>query len=278
MARMIIAGTALAALAVCAGAQMQPVVSGDEGAGAVDWGSRMIVATGIGAPNPDLPESAQRPGAIRAAQQIALRNALETVKGMYLNASTTVENFMTTSDVITTEVNGVLKDFRQKGRTKYMSDGSVEVTMEIPLDGIGGVGAMLYGDNLDETPDKTSFTGKKAAEPKVFTGLIVDCKGLTIKPALSPRILDQAGKELYGSAYVSREWAIKHGMVGYAKAIDKAAELDRVGDTPGKVTAVKAAGPNSADVVLSAADAADIRSAAENLKFLSQCRVVFVID
>lgn len=67
-------------------AQMQPVVAGEQGDGAIDWGKRVIVATGIGAPNPNLPESAQRPGAMRAAQQIALRNALETVKGMHLNS------------------------------------------------------------------------------------------------------------------------------------------------------------------------------------------------
>ena len=82
-------------------AQMQPVVSGDNGQGDVDWSERTIISTGIGAPNPNLPEGAQRPAAIRAAQQVALRNALETVKGIYLNSSTTVENFMTTSDVIT---------------------------------------------------------------------------------------------------------------------------------------------------------------------------------
>ncbi len=269
---------ALLCASVYVAAQMQPVVSGDKGEGTVDWGSRMIVATGIGAPNPDLPEAAQRPGAIRAAQQIALRNALETVKGIYLNSSTTVENFMTASDVVTSNVSGYLKGFQQKGRTKYMSDGSVEVTMEIPLDGIGGLGETLYGDEVDESPSMTAFAGKKSQKEVIFTGLIVDCKGLGIKPAMSPRILDQAGKEVYGSAYVSKEWAVKHGMAGYAKEVAAAAELERVGQTPGEIKAAKAAGENRTDVVISNSDAADVRSAAENLKFLSECRVVFVID
>ncbi|WP_221934103.1 hypothetical protein, partial [Klebsiella pneumoniae] len=63
-------------------AQIQPVVTDNQGEGSVDWADRCIIATGIGAPNPDLPEAAQRPAAIRAAQSIALRNALETVKGI----------------------------------------------------------------------------------------------------------------------------------------------------------------------------------------------------
>ena len=104
---------AIGLFAAVAGAQMQPVVTDEQGNGNVDWSARMIVATGIGAPNPELPEAAQRPGAERAAQQIALRNALETVKGIFINSSTTVENFMTKSDVITSRVSGFVKGFER---------------------------------------------------------------------------------------------------------------------------------------------------------------------
>ncbi|MFP4417558.1 MAG: hypothetical protein ACOC4C_04400 [Fibrobacterota bacterium] len=261
---------------VCA--QMQPVIAGNEGEGAVDWGQRVIVATGIGAPNPNLPESAQRPAALRAAQQIALRNALETMKGIYLNSTTTIENFMTKSDVVSSRISGFLQDFQQKGRPRYMSDGTVEITMEIPLDGTNGFGQELYTGQVGESPSMTSFQGNAAKSSTVFSGLIVDCKDLGIKPAMSPRILDNDGREVYGSAYVSKSWAVKHGIVGYSKSVSDAAKLDRVGDTPGRIKAVKAAGQNSTDVVISQRDAADIRSASENLSFLSQCRVVFIID
>lgn len=259
-------------------AQMQPVVSGNDGQGNVDCGERFIVATGIGAPNPDLPQAAQRPSAMRAAQQIALRNALETVKGIYLTSSTTVRNFMTESDVVTSSVQGYLKGFEQEGRTKYMSDGSVEITMKIPLDGVGGLGDKLLSSGLGETPAITKFEGDKAKTPAVFTGLIIDCTGLKVKPALSPRVLDESGREVYGSAYVTREWAVKYGIVGYAKEIAAAAKQDRIGKTPGKIKAVKTHGDNATDVVISNTDAADVRSAAENLKFLSECRVILVID
>ncbi len=259
-------------------AQIQPIVSGDEGEGKVDWSERMITATGIAAPNPDMPEAAQRAGAIRAATIIALRNALETVKGMFLNSTTTVENFMTTKDEIRTSVNGFVQGFEQQGRTKYMSDGSVEITMVIPLDGTGNLGEKLYGDAVGEKPSVTKFEGDKARKETVFTGLVIDCKGLKVKPALSPRILDEEGREIYGSAYVSRDWAIKHGIVGYAKDVAGAAKLDRVGGQPGKIKALKTHGQNATDIVISADDAASVRSAAKNLKFLSECRVVLVID
>lgn len=259
-------------------AQIQTVVTSEQGDGSVDWEKRTIVSRGIGAPNPDLPQSAQRPGAIRAARNVALRNALESVKGIFLDASTTVQNFMTTNDVITTRISGFLNGFQQKGREKYMSDGSVEITMEIPLDGIGGVADAILGNTINADPSITEFKGKKAKEEVIFTGLIIDCQGLKIKPALSPKVYDENGNEIYGSAYVSKEWAVKYGMVGYSKSIQDAAKLSRVGDNPGKVKAIKSSGDNKTDVILARKDAEDIRSASQNLKFLSQCRVIFVID
>lgn len=268
--------------ATMAMAQMQPVldtvVTDKQGDGCIDWTNRIIFAKGIGAPNPDHPEAAQRAGAIRAAQQIALRNALETLKGIFLNSSTTVENFMVKSDVITSRVSGFVRGFEQKGKEKYMSDGSVELVMAIPLDGVGGIDDMLLGTTVGEKPSMTAFEGAKAKKAMIFTGLIVDCHGLNVKPALAPKILDESGKEVYGSAYVSREWAIKYGIVGYAKDVKAAAKLDRVGKTPGQIKALKALGDNATDIIISDTDAADVRSAAQNLKFLSECRVILVVD
>ncbi len=277
--------------AVCAGlfsaslaaAQMQPVldtvVTDKQGSGSIDWTNRIIYSKGIGAPSPDQPEAAQRAGAIRAAQLIALRNALETLKGIFLNSSTTVENFMVKSDVITSRVSGFVRGFEQKGKEKYMSDGSVELVMTVPLDGVGGIEDMLLGGTgVGDKPSITAFEGTKAKKADVFTGLIIDCHGLSVKPALAPKILDESGKEVYGSAYVSREWAIKYGIVGYAKDVKAAAKLDRVGKTPGQIKALKAQGDNATDIVISDTDAADVRSAAQNLKFLSECRVILVVD
>lgn len=266
------------AFASAAWSQIQPVVSGQDGNGSVDWQNRVIIATGIGAPNPDIAQAAQRPGAIRAAQIVALRNALETVKGIFLNSSTSVVNFMTSNDVISTQVSGFVKGFQQKGREKYMSDGSVEITMEIPLDGIGGLTEMLLGNSLTDQPSIKQFEGKKAKKEIIFTGLIINCKGLKLKPALSPQVFDEDGKEIYGSAYVSKEWAVKYGIVGYAKSVEDAAKLERVGKTPGQIKAAKLTGQNATDVVISNTDAADVRSAAQNLKFLSECRVILVVD
>jgi hypothetical protein len=259
-------------------AQIQPVsIPDNQGTGNIDWSKRLIFITGIGAPNPDLPSAAQRPAAIRAAQQVALRNALETIKGICLNSSTTVSNYMTQSDIVSSNVNGYVNGFEQDGETKYMSDGSVEISMKIPLDGVGGLGKMLYDPSVPQMPSvKFENTNHKKT---IFSGLIIDCRGLKVKPALSPKVLDESGREVYGSAYVSREWAIKNGMVGYSKDLANATKLiDRIGNAPGQIKALKTTGNNGTDIIISNKDANDVRSTSENLKFLSECRIVFVID
>jgi hypothetical protein len=265
------------ALSLCL-AQVKAVSPEQPKTDGVNWETRTITAAGIGAPNLNVPQAAQRPGALRAAQMVALRNALEIAKGIFLNSTSTIEDDMNTSDVITTQVNGFIKGFSQKGKVRYMSDGSVELIVEIPLDGIGGMTEMLLGSTLSDQPQGATEKGNIGKNDKAFSGLIINCKGLNLKPALSPKVLDEDGKEIYGSAHVSREWAVKYGIVGYVKSVEDAAKLERAGKTPGEIKALKASGKNNTDVVLSNNDARVVRAAAKKLKFLSECRVLFIVD
>jgi hypothetical protein len=289
--------------------QVQTVV---DTTGNIDWCKRAITVKGIGAPNPDMPEAAQRPAAVRAAQIMALRNALETIKGIQISSETTIENFMVTDEYATTSIDGFIKGFKFEPNPHYMSDGSVEISVTVPLDGPKGLGNALYGNGDSIVRDKPAVTKMPEpaaakekpvvtataepavkekpqataasqpavpAKPQVFTGLIIDAKGLEIKPAMAPKVFDEAGNEVYGSLYVSREFAVKYGMSGYSKSVESAAKsVDRVGKTPAKFKAIKASGANKCDVVLSTADADIIRSSAKNLKFLQECRVIMVVD
>ena len=70
----------------------------------------------------------------RAAFVVALRNLLEIVKGVRVDSESVVENFMVKSDVIRTRVDGIVKGARIV-KTQYMSDGSVEMLVAMPLKG-----------------------------------------------------------------------------------------------------------------------------------------------
>ena len=262
--------------AFCLNAQVYQQVAN---AGAINWQDQIIVSTGIGAPNPKMPLAAQRAGAIEAAKRVALRNLLETVKGMAINSETTVENAMISSDIINTQVSGIVRNFKVVN-TRYMSTGDVEVDVEIPLSGVlfdallpqqvGG--PMMPGQNFPIDP---SFLPQQSG---VFTGLIVDPRGTNLRPAMAPKILDEQGNEVYGSGYVSRDYAVQIGVVGYEKDINRARTDERVKDNPMLIKGMKASGTNKTDLVISNSDAQRVLAAAKNMNFMEQCKVMIILD
>jgi hypothetical protein len=274
------------------------------GVGNVNWTQQVMRCTGIGAPNPNSPQAAQRAGALRAAKMDALRNLLEVVKGINLTSETTVENAMLTSDVITSRVDGVIKGY-QIVDTRYMSTGDVEVDVEVPLTGIlldallpqqFGGGMLLTGGQLLCPTCGQPWPAGKPVPPNVqliqsgiagttamtggaaYTGLVVDARELGVRPAMAPRILNEDGEEIYGSKYVSRDFAVDIGMAAYDKDINQARMNERVADNPLVVKAIKATGPNKTDVIVSNADATMIHNAASNMNFLQHCKVMFILD
>jgi hypothetical protein len=244
--------------------------------GGIDWAKRIVFAVGIGAPSPNMPIAAARPAALRAAQMTALRNALEIVKGIPLDATTTVENRMVSNDVITTKIDGFLQGFQEQGKPKYMSDGTVELTMEIPLDGD------LASSLLPESVTDTSSVKKGLKETKKkpsFTGLIVDCTRLGLKPAMLPAVIDEANKQIFGVTTIARSSAVKWGAAAYVNTVDEAKLLvDRIGAKPLIVKALKAVGRGNADAMISKKDGEQITGNTANVSLLEECRVVFVVE
>jgi hypothetical protein len=269
----------------------------------VNWSNQVVRSVGIGAPNPNLPIAAQRTAAIRAAKLEAVRNLLETIKGIYLTSETTVRNSMVEDDVIRTRVEGLAQNYNQVGEPRYMSDGSVEIVVEMPITGqildallpgqFGGGQFMTAGQMVCPTCGQPWPQGRPVppgvtlqqiggttamTASGVFTGLIIDCKGLGVRPAMAPKIVDEQGNEIYGSKFVSREWAVEIGMVGYDKDLTRARQNDRVTNNPLVVKGLQVSGQNKTDVVVSAADAAMIHQAAANQNFLDKCKVMFIVN
>jgi len=240
------------------------------GSGEINWAEQIVRASGSGAPNPDAPNiAAARLGAERAAKADALRNILETVKGVRIDSQTLVVNAMTQSDVIRTQVQGLVRGARVVN-TRYLSDGAVEVTVEIPMAG------PLTQTVLPPTSFGTQSVPKEGSA--VYTGVVFDSRGLSIRPAMAPKVLDEDGREVYGSAFVSAEWAAKYGIVGYVKDLDAAKKNDRVAANPLVVKAEKISGSGGSDLVISNADAQGLKDMSKNLSFLEQCRVLVVVD
>ncbi len=241
--------------------------------GNINWTTQIITATGIGIPG----GKGGRPGQILVAKSDALRQMLATINGMYLDSETTIRDFTLESDVIRTRVEGVVQNFWKVGEPDYKSDGSIEVTMAMAL---GDVVAVVMPEKFP-----SMGTGTPIVEPapapdpsQVYTGLIVDARGLGIRPAMAPKILNEDAEEVYGSRYVSREWAIQQGMVGYGRDLDQVQNNERVTANPLVIKAVRSEGSNKTDIVITNVDATTLHSMEENLNFLKKCRVMLVVD
>lgn len=270
------------------------------GKGNINWTKGVVQATGIGVPPERFYGKPQaRPMALRAAQLDAYRNLLEITQGVRINSETTVKNYVTENDVIMSKVRGLVKGAHIV-KQDYMSDGTVEVVLEMTLK--GEFAHIILSKEIERaapvtpytppappthtpTPPAEKPTQEKTPPPvefkslsKIYTGLIINTKGLNARPAMSPKIIDEDGQEVYGSAYVSREFAVQQGMSGYAKDIAAAEKNSRVTDTPFIVKGLKTTGPGKSDIVISNADASVLRTVAENLSFLKKCRVMIVVD
>ena len=247
------------------------------GQGSINWSEGTIIAKGIGAPPEKLyGKPSARPMALRAATLDAYRNILEVVVGVRIDSATVVRDYTVENDVIRTKVDGMIKG-AQIIKKEYLSDGTIEITMQMNMR--GGFSQLMLPEEIKplESIKPMSMTQAQTSSA-VFTGLVVDAKGLKVRPAMSPKILDENKQEVYGSAYVSREFAVQQGMSGYAKEVAAAQRNQRVTDNPLTVKGLRTEGPGRSDVVISNADASMLRSASENLSFMKKCRVMIVVD
>ena len=252
--------------------------------GSVNWSAGYIEAVGIGAPPEKMMGKPQaRPMALRAAEQVAKRNLLEITKGVRIDSTTVVRDFTVESDIINSQVEGFIKGALIV-KQDYMSDGTVEVTVRMPL--FGNFSQAIMPRILDKKPGSAPPVKPPAAPPAktppapaaVYTGLVVDARGIQTRPAMAPKILDEDGQEVYGSMSVDREFAVQQGMSGYARDLTAAQNNARVTNNPFTVKGMKTQGTGRSDIVISNADAAALKAAAENMAFMKKCRVMIVLD
>jgi len=262
--------------------------------GSINYGDRTIQAIGIGfIPENVINAGQARRSAMRIAKQDALRQLIEIVNGVNVTSETTVSGAMF-DDVIKTQVQGAIRGARQIGQPKYLSDTSVEVVYEVKMADISRVLLPMAEKAPTLTFDDTnvSVSGTVAAAPEQqqagtadtgvksggVTGIIIDGTGLGLRPAMSPRILNQGGSVVYGPGQYSRDYAAANGVAGYAKTLDQAKSDTRVQGNPLIIRGASTSGSSSADVIISNADAGRLAVADGAGGLLKNCRVMIVLD
>ena len=258
--------------------------------GSINYAARTIQATGIGFIPMNVINAGQaRRSAMRIAKQDALRQLIEIVNGVNVTSETTVSGAMF-DDVIKTQVQGAIRGARKVGEPKYLSDTSVEVVYEVSMNNISRAllpmaerAPVLSYESVTATGTAAAAGGQgggAAAAPASggVTGIIIDGSGLGLRPAMSPRILNQSGTVLYGPGQYDRDYAAANGVVGYAKTLGQAKADTRVQGNPLVLRGASASGTAKTDVIISNADAGKLVSAGRSAGLLQDCRIMFVLN
>lgn len=247
--------------------------------GTINWSDRTISATGAGAPleKSDPSDMNKQERLLDMATSQAHDNMIELIAMLPVNTNQLASDLISSNKEIMDQVRAMVQ--KSKILTKdYLTDGSVKMVIELSLDG-GFAQLILPGDIQQIQPLRIFSAPPPPSEPQApFTGLVVDTRGLTVKPVMAPKVMDEKGTEVFGPAYISREHAVSHGTVLYSRSLKDPEVAKRTGDHPLVVTGLKSMGTFQADIIISSADAARLHSNSSYLKILNQCNVAIILD
>jgi len=123
---------------------------------------------------------------------------------------------MTDNVSVKTEIEGIVKNFKEVDK-RYFSDGGLEIDVEMNLDGPvskaligpadgaagkktappgtpvpGSMQAKASVDGAGQESGENAVADSAGRKEPLFSGIVVDVRGLTMVPALSPRVLTAA--------------------------------------------------------------------------------------
>jgi len=258
--------------------------------GTIDWASGAVRAKGISAPiKIDAGKSpTNSPKALSEAKNDARRKLLETVKRIHITSKLIVGDIADRNKTIMTQIKEMVYDAREIEKSrKYMSDGSIEASLQMNLH--GGFAQLILPKEIrpietikqlkhaeKSSAGKPNSSSERASD--IYTGLLVDARSIEAIPALVPKLFDENLAEVFGPAFVSREFVVQQGMAAYYTDIQAAKADPRVSDNPLIVKALRTDFPSRCNLVISNADASKLKSASDHLVFLKESRVVIVLS
>lgn len=244
--------------------------------GRIDWSNGVVDAYGRGVPPSNPANSAQaRAMAKKGAVDAARKNLLMIIESIHVDSNTVIKNLLERQTVMDGSLLGLVRKAYLVD-VNYRSDGTVDATLTMELGGF--FTDLVLPASIQTIKPLLQPSVPDRAKGEYYTGLVIDCRGFQVKSAMAPLIMDEDGQEVYGPTYVSRDYAIRDRVAGYARDLETAKTNSRVAPNPLILKGIRVAGTGISDVVISNADAAKIRGNASHLDLLQKCRVIIVID
>lgn len=244
--------------------------------GSINWSTGNIVAIGKAAPEDQRDISLESvPGSARAN---ANRQIIELLQYIKIDHVLTVGEYASKNDII---LAGMEKTARDAVVLKQYYTSALAVEIHIETSMYGGFLQLVLPDEIRQIPKISSLIKKQESEKsgkQVFTGLIIDAKGLGVEPVLNPVIVSEQGHDVYNSVFISREFAVQNGVCKYVCSREMAYQDERVGKHPFLVKGLRKEGKPKAAIVISMSDYQKLENMTERHGFLAECRVTIVID
>lgn len=254
--------------------------------GTIDWARGVVQARGISAP---IKKGAEKtppnsPKALSEAKNDARIKLLETVKKIKIDTKRSVGDMAGKNKTIMTQIKDMVYNANEiETFRKYLSDGSIEVLLQMNLH--GGFTQLILPkeirqiEGIKQINRGANSTGVNTnSVSKAYSGLLVDARSIELQPALVFKILDENLEEVFGPAFASREFVVQQGMAAYYTDIESAKSDPRIRNRPLTVKALRTDYPSQCNIVISNADASKLKSASHHLLFLKETRVVIVLS
>ena len=232
--------------------------------GLMNWTENYIEATGM-AVAPTGKKGAQGKALARRGATLDLqRNLLEFLKGVQIDARTTMNDFMA-EDRVRSEISGIIKNVEiMNGEW----DGEAyTITGRIKLPAVRVVVApSIQIDKTYKEPKPKKTAGR-------YTGLIIDVRHLPLLPSMSFHVMDESGRPVYGMEFVDYDRFLQSGLCAYYNNINYAKGEVHVASNPIVAKAVKLKNGN-VDIVIPNSAAAKVRGSSYD--FRKDCKVIVV--
>lgn len=242
--------------------------------GTINWTAGTVTVTGRAGPRTGNDHIIEPdPGAARAD---ADRRLIDLLSRIRIFNDLTVGRYADQNDLI---LAGIEKTAREAPIIRQYYTSALEVQLTVQARFFGGFLQLVLPDEIRQIPKinpEAPPAGHTQPGNIPYTGLILDVRELDFEPLLYPVIVSEQGRTIYSDVFISREFAVQHGVCKYVCSMESALQDPRVGSHPLVLKGLRTAGKENTAIVISMADAKQIEQATERHLFLKQCRVIFV--
>jgi hypothetical protein len=274
--RILLLNALLALIAAAPAVRAQGVVF-PTAYGIVDWSNGILESAANGQTPGNCTDSERAVNLARgAAVKEARAGLLELIKKLRIDAQRRIEDLIREKELSLADLGSLVRQNSRILEITHGAHGSVRARMVMSLR--GSFAERVLPDSVQQIHQIRQPDPPKQEKKDFHTGIVLDARGVAGAAALVPRILDEEDNEIYGPAYISRDYAVQKGAAGFASQLNDAKADPRVASNPLTVKAIRTAESGPSDIVISNADAKRIRGVARNLLLLHKCRVMIVLD